>query len=351
MKLSSAVENINVMRYMGNKRKLMTNITDMLKELSDPGDLIVDLMAGTHSVGFEMSSRNAIVANDIGAYAEPIGKALLQRPEDFDPDTYIGTVAQVAAENRSAGIYQFFQTHYADTYFSHKQCVEIDDLRYAVEILYGHKAYAANLAMAALISAMCYAQSTPGHFAQFMPADHQRIKPLRAISILEAFSERYRYWPIKPATFANEVLSEDWRVVFAAGFAADAKVIYIDPPYNTEQYSRFYHVLETIVKYDNPTLSHKALYREDRFKSNFSYKRTVEGEFQELFEKAASSSSADILLSYSSTGIVQKDDFAKLCQPWYSLENVEEIDHPHSTQGKGMKKDVQELLLTFSKNK
>jgi len=28
----------------------------------------------------------------------------------------------------------------------------------------------------------------------------------------------------------------------------------LDPPYSGEQYSRFYHVLETATKYDNPEI-------------------------------------------------------------------------------------------------
>ena len=33
-----------------------------------------------------------------------------------------------------------------------------------------------------------------------------------------------------------------------------ADVVYIDPPYNSRQYSRFYHILETLTKWDHPTL-------------------------------------------------------------------------------------------------
>ena len=36
-------------------------------------------------------------------------------------------------------------------------------------------------------------------------------------------------------------------------------VVYIDPPYNSRQYSRFYHVLETLVKWDKPKLYGVAL--------------------------------------------------------------------------------------------
>lgn len=347
MKKSVAVSNINVMRYMGNKRRLLPQIRNTISQLARPGELVLDLMAGTHSVGFEMSGRNPIVANDIGAYTAPLGKALLQRPAGFQPDNYLEIIARAASENRTNGVYTFFQRHYADTYFSLQQCAEIDDLRYASEILEAYDLYASNLALSALISAMCYAQSTPGHFAQFMPSSHARVKTLRAISITDSFQERFRHWDIPESRWNNEVISEDWRVVFAAGFAENASVIYIDPPYNTEQYSRFYHVLETLVKYDYPELAFKAKYRAERFKSQFCYKRTVKEEFRQLFETAATASDADIVLSYSSTGIVDRVDFATLCQPHYKLVKTEAIQHPHSTQGKGMKKDVEELLLTF----
>jgi len=36
-------------------------------------------------------------------------------------------------------------------------------------------------------------------------------------------------------------------------------VVYVDPPYNSRQYSRFYHVLETLTKWDDPLLEGVAL--------------------------------------------------------------------------------------------
>lgn len=347
MSTSPAVENLYVLRYMGNKRRLLPHITEKINQLCDPGDLVVDLMAGSHSVSFSLSERNRVVANDVAVYSLPIGRALLGRPVGFRPERYMSLIARAAAENRKKGTFQFFQSEYPDTYFSRRQCVDIDDLRYGIEILDLENRYAADLAMAALISAMCYAQSTPGHFAQFMPKDHERIKPLREISIRDAFTERFYLWPIPEATRPHEVLAEDWRVILAAGFAENATVVYVDPPYNSEQYSRFYHVLETLVRYDCPELQHKGLYRADRFKSRFCYQRTVEKEFREFFEACADACEADVILSYSSTGLVKKERFADLCCPTYRLGSVEEIAHPHSTQGKGLKRGVRELILTF----
>ena len=36
-------------------------------------------------------------------------------------------------------------------------------------------------------------------------------------------------------------------------------MIYIDPPYNSRQYCRFYHVYENLVKWDKPILSGVAM--------------------------------------------------------------------------------------------
>ena len=47
--------------------------------------------------------------------------------------------------------------------------------------------------------------------------------------------------------------------VLRQNYAGKVKMIYIDPPYNSRQYSRFYHVLETLTKWDKPVLHGVAL--------------------------------------------------------------------------------------------
>ncbi len=48
-----------------------------------------------------------------------------------------------------------------------------------------------------------------------------------------------------------------------------ADVVYIDPPYNSRQYSRFYHVLETLTKWDKPKLFGIALKPEPENMSDY----------------------------------------------------------------------------------
>src|SRR5207248_996014 len=66
-----------------------------------------------------------------------------------------------------------------------------------------------------------------------------------------------------------------------SSFRREQKIdlIYADPPYTAQQYSRFYHIPETLVSYEVPHLQIKAgrntrgLYPIGRFKSRFCSKR------------------------------------------------------------------------------
>ena len=85
-------------------------------------------------------------------------------------------------------------------------------------------------------------------------------------------------------------------------------VIYADPPYTREHYSRYYHVLETIVLRDRPTISKtkingieqfsRGIYREERFQSDFCIRSKAPKVFDTMFDVAASHGKS-LLLSYS----------------------------------------------------
>ena len=59
-------------------------------------------------------------------------------------------------------------------------------------------------------------------------------------------------------------------------------VVYADPPYSKEHYSRYYHVLETLERYDYPEATGVGRYRPDRFRTPFSVKTEVEGAIRRL---------------------------------------------------------------------
>jgi len=62
---------------MGSKKAILDFVTGELVRLTSPGDIIIDLMAGTHTIGYAMKDRCLIVANDIQRYSMVIGQTLL----------------------------------------------------------------------------------------------------------------------------------------------------------------------------------------------------------------------------------------------------------------------------------
>ena len=120
-------------------------------------------------------------------------------------------------------------------------------------------------------------------------------------SWLKKYSERHE------RNGENLVLNMDFKEAFQY-LDESVSVIYADPPYTRDHYSRFYHVLETISLMDHPEVSttkiggveklSRGLYRSDRHQSDFSIKSKAPSAFEALFREA-SSRNKSLILSYS----------------------------------------------------
>lgn len=88
----------------------------------------------------------------------------------------------------------------------------------------------------------------------------------------------------------------------------ELSLVYADPPYTRDHYSRFYHVLETMCLRDNPEIStstehgrrrlSRGIYRVSRHQSAFCIKSSAPMAFAELFELVAARG-IPLVLSYS----------------------------------------------------
>ncbi len=76
-----------------------------------------------------------------------------------------------------------------------------------------------------------------------------------------------------------------------------ADIVYIDPPYNSRQYSRFYHVLETLTVWDKPKLTGVALKRPEENMSAYC-RITAPAAFEDLIKNI---DAKYIVVSYNNT--------------------------------------------------
>ena len=336
-------KNIKTIRYMGNKNRLLDFIVPEILKRSSKGDVVCELMCGTCCIGYAMKDQRTLYENDIQYYSYIIAKGLID-----NNDTTINEkkakedLEEAFKKNTINKIFNFFEDNYSDTYFSKKQCIEIDSIRYSIEQIANQNKR--SLYLIALMNAMCVCQSTSGHFAQYLPIDHPRLEKIKNKSIWQEFLKKCN--DLSEITFSkyeNKSFNLDYKILLNKKEFDEVRIVYVDPPYTGEQYSRFYHVLETVCKYDNPELEFKALYRKDRFKSDLSLRKKAFEEFDFLLKTLAEKNKI-VILSYSTKGLLKEYEMEHLFKKHFKNYEIKRMEYNHSTQGKG-NVDLEELLF------
>ena len=336
---------IHTLRYMGNKTKLFGFILPVLENITKEGDTICDLMCGTSSIGYALSKRNRIISNDFQKSSSVVSEALLLTKRIPSLKEIHNDIDALYEDNLKEKYFSYFFEEYSDTYFAEKQCMQIDSIRYAIENADQDRK---SLYLTFLMSAMCKAQSTPGHFAQFLNKNTKRVQPLRKYDMLALFYEKAEeFQNAELASYDNVVFNLDYNDLFHSENLKDVKCFYLDPPYTADQYSRFYHLLETVCLYDCPKTSCKAKYRENRKMSNFCYKKCVYLEFEKII-KFASENNSSVVISYSNHGVAKPEKILDIGKKYYNNCELVYENYNHSSQGRGSI-EVLECLVILKK--
>lgn len=333
-------------RYMGVKTKLLDYIVPAIDKVTPNGGTVCDLMAGSNVVAYSLKDKYNVISNDVQEYSYVIGKAVIENPRyiissESAKEDLLGNIEK----NKKNKYYDYFEKNYSYTYFSRDQCIDIDAIRYSIEK--EDNEFKKNLYLLALMVSMSKLQSTPGHFAQYMPKDHSRIKPLQQKNLLADFINACdEYKDLFFGKYKHKSFNNDYNYLINNDELKNVDTIYLDSPYNQEQYSRFYHLLETVVKYDYPDLKFKGLYRPNRFMSKFSYKKYVSNEFDKIM-KFCFDNNINLIISYSNKGLISIDQIEKIARKYFNNVVVEYIDYKHSTQGKGVR-SLKEVIISCS---
>lgn len=428
--------NVKTIRYLGNKRRILSDIVATIYDEVKEGNIVADLFAGTNCVAYALKNRHTVFTNDIQKFSQVIAKALIEnntllvtkenaehellenyqqnykilqeifskvlKREDhfltgaFDASNYVkyktfsenfpyygphnnngyskeflqhfsdSTINNYRA-NRERFPYLLFSTYFPNGYFGIKQCIQIDSLRYAIDKLSGSDNVKEKKVV--YLAALCYALSrcvsSVGHFAQYRKVNSKEsckeIIKERSKSIFDVFLGVVDtiFSNLVLSKYKNECWNEDYSILFdkeAPYYSKlkEADLIYADPPYTTDHYSRYYHILETLVKYDYPECEKIGRYRGDRYSSAFSYPLYAKLEFEKLI-KYTSSIKTKLLLSYNNEGLVSIRELEKTCQSWYKRIKTKTITYNHSNQGRKVdecvkrKKNRKEYLIYCEK--
>lgn len=384
----------HLLKYMGSKREIISFVVEAIKSLKVESNWVCDLFAGTGIVSGSLKSCYNVHANDIQSYSAILSNTYLLNLKDtirpgkieeiklkansfvdsfimsypelnFDYENANGLKEFIKLEEKQKSLidvdfklgFHLFAKNYSGTYWSYNQCVWIDSLRATAEYYKGKPEYYAILS--SLIFAMSYASQSTGHYAQF--------RDTTADNMLDILSYRKRdIWAYFERKFKELTLSlngnasKEYKITTldyldCLRIIEEGAIVYADPPYQSVHYSRFYHALETLVKYDYPKLLHKGRYRDDRHQSPFCKKTTVNQAFAALFSMIKEKR-AHLALSYSDTGMITLKQLIKLATDIFTNQyqiEVLEKGHIHSKMGRSDEKyqDVTEYIVLFTRNK
>lgn len=382
------------LKYMGSKREILNDIEEAVDALCVDSDCFCDLFAGTAIVSYAMSDRYNVISNDIQQYSSvfaktyfgtynkydalkvldsmlasaqehvdymyryyPFLKGLCSYSDDMDLDSFIKleTTQQGLLNSCIEEAYSLFSRCYSGTYWSTEQCIWIDALRKAAEDYNDESIYYAILS--SIIFAMSYSSQSTGHFAQFRkitPENYKNILFYRKKNIVELFAKKLAEvltLKKKGDNHECECMSFDYK--FCLQQIPRGTIVYADPPYSNVHYSRFYHAVETIVRYDNPVLEYTGRYRSDRHQSPFDQAKNVRNAFALLFDgvKAAQS---HLILSYSDNGMLTPDEILSIGKQVMGTEyeyNLCSKEYSHMKMGRSdeYKMDVKELIISFKR--
>lgn len=231
-------------RYIGSKAKLLDWIFDTIDANTDRINTFCDIFAGTGVVANVALSRyRHVIMNDLLYSNNIIYKAFFS-PGEWDKEKIAAYIERYNALDPNKLRENYFSKNFGGKFFEASEAKRIGYIRQDIE---NHKKELTekeyNVLLATLIYNIDKIANTLGHFEAYIrkPIEH---KPL-CLKIIDA------------KEFQNvEIFREDSNKL-ARRIHCD--VVYIDPPYNSRQYSRFYHVYETLVKWNKPKLSGVAM--------------------------------------------------------------------------------------------
>jgi len=245
-----------------------------------------------------------------------------------------------------------FVRAYGGWYFSPWQAILLDCLRKAADPVTNWF----QTAVATTIQVASRCAASPGHTAQPFKADTRAAPFLyeswnkdiiaHATEIAAKLSRRY-------ALRAGMCLADDANKTALSLNEGD--LVFLDPPYSSVHYSRFYHVLESLARDELGETSGAGRYppSSERPSSDFSIPTRAKTAIQQLLQRIAAQQATAILTfptNQCSNGLAGSD-LASLASCWFSVTQERHISRFSTLGGdkkhRSARQDTEELILTL----
>lgn len=307
---------------MGSKRALLRNgLGDVIGEESREGRRIVDLFCGSAAVSWFAAVKlgKPVLACDLQKFAVVLAGAVLNRTRPIDQaqlesewlkqaekgrreysawecaarferrrrkDAKWHRQAQELCEAKHGNEDLLVFSRYGGHYFSPMQALSLDAMLEKLP----KDAHLRSVCLAATIVAASKCAASPGHTAQPFKSTASGSQYLREAWARDAFRDAAvglrRIAPLHAKQCGATMVGDANEI---AGRLRHTDVVFLDPPYSAVQYSRFYHVLETVARGWCGEVAGVGRYpsREERPQSLYSRSAKSSAAIEELLERLA----------------------------------------------------------------
>lgn len=346
------------MKYMGSKRYMLTNgLGEMLLREAPRFDRVVDLFCGAAAISryVARSCNVPVLAVDLQHYATALAGAVISRTTALNYDAVAAKwlsevqrlvkrsplfkaarelegsslpiasrVSEAMALCSELSLVGPVWNAYGGHYYSPTQALILDYMRRYLPEDEAERA----VCLGATLIVASKAASSPGHTAQPFATTATAgpfIEQCWKRDMLETARVALRELCAEHAKRKGTTRTGD--AVAVADDMTSQDLVVIDPPYSAVQYSRFYHVLETIALGKRVQVTGRGRYppASQRPQSDFSKKTTSRAAFTTLLRKLGASRSSVIITFPAGTcsNAVSGDDVVTIAKEWFRVQESE----------------------------
>lgn len=296
---------INNRRYTGSKYKLMPWIKELILEHCPEHDSLFDVFGGTGVVTAELldiiedATINDFLFSNNVIYNAFFGKG------KYSKKRLNAFQAKYNSIDKKSLTDNYVSINYGDKYFRYDDAKLIGEIREDIEQSLTEKKINKQeyyILLASLMYSFDRCANTVGHYEAYIKG--KEIRTEFVFELVEPYETDKKITIFR--TDSNELASK-----------IKADIAFIDPPYNSRQYSRFYHVLETITKWDKPVLAGTAMKPPEENMSDYC-RNTAPKAFADLISKL---NVKYIVVTYNNT----YDSKSSSSRNKITLEQIKEI--------------------------
>jgi len=339
-----------ILTYMGNKRKFLNKLDDIIGEIKIKlkkkdisiaegfsGSGIVSRLLKNRVMGSDSENLKTLYVNDIAGYAKTINECYLTSNLDLTTDDCETLILHMKNINKfinndSVNPEPFIAKYWAPkddgdikenerTYYSHENAVRIDKIRYYIN-KYVEEQYKCFFLAPLLVQCSIH-NNTNGQFSAYYKNKAKtkgKFGGENGVDLQRIKGKIEPTMPILTSHKAKVIISQENTLDWIKKIPK-VDLVYYDPPYNKHPYNIYYFLLDIINNWDTKQEIPNSYRGQPKNweKSPYCSFKNAKTEFENLIKNTKSNF---ILLSYNNKGIIPLNEVDEILMKYGILTKI-----------------------------